>query len=278
MKILLTNDDGYRAPGLQILVDLMRPLGDLTVVAPKYHQSGMSMAISMGMKPIAVKQLSDAPRESWWYVDGTPASCVKYALDEIYRDSPPDICISGINHGANTASAALYSGTLGGAREAALAGVPAVGVSLDDMSFTADFTVVKELFIPVLQQLMGACSKRFGVYYNINFPNLPASAIKGVSICHQGILHWVREFQPYDYGMFRRLGISPTDMGITYMPKAEEGETVYMMAGVVSDDDRNTGNADHRELEKGYVSISAHTIDSTDYQELECLSKIDFKL
>ncbi|MCQ2174580.1 MAG: 5'/3'-nucleotidase SurE [Bacteroidales bacterium] len=276
MKILLTNDDGYRAPGLQILVDLMRPLGDLTVVAPKYHQSGMSMAISMGMKPIAVKQLSDDPHERWWYVDGTPASCVKYALDELFPDGLPDVCISGINHGANTASAALYSGTLGGAREAALASVPALGVSLDDMSFTADFTVVKEMFLPIFRKLMDNYSGRFGVYYNVNFPNLPASGIKGVSICHQGILHWVKEFQPYDHGMFHRLGISPVDMGITNMPRVEDGEKVYMMAGRISDDDRNTGNADHRQLEKGFISISAHNIDSSDYREIEELSKIDF--
>ncbi len=278
MKILVTNDDGYKAPGLQVLVDLLRPLGDLVVVAPKYHQSGMSMAVSMGMKPIAVKQLTDDPRESWWYVDATPSSCVKWALDEIYTDCKPDLLLSGINHGANTASAALYSGTLGAAREAALAGVPAIGVSLDDMSFNADFTPVKELFIPILEKLLENYSTRYGAFYNINFPNLPVGEIKGVKACHQGIQHWLKEFRPYDDGIFRRLGINPLDMGITYMPRREEGESVYMMAGDLVGDEMNTPGADHLELQDGYVSISVHNIDSTDYNELYRLAKIDFGL
>lgn len=278
MKILLTNDDGYRAPGLQVLVDLLRPLGDLTIVAPKYHQSGMSMAVSMGMKPIAVKHISDNPHESWWYVDATPASCVKWAVDEIFTETLPDVLVSGINHGANTASAELYSGTLGAAKEAALAGIPAIGVSLDDMSFNCDFSVVKELFVPLFRKLMDNYCRRFGVFYNVNFPAVPASKIEGVSICHQGIQRWIREFTPYDDSIFRRLGISPLDMGLTYMPKAEEGEKVYMMVGDLIDDPHNFEPADHHELAKNRITISAHSLDSTDYAELERLSKIEFEL
>lgn len=278
MRILLTNDDGYRAPGLQALADLMRPYGELTIVAPKYHQSGMSMAVTMGMKPIAVKHVSERPRESWWYVDASPASCVKWALDEVMADNLPDLVVSGINHGANTASAALYSGTLGGVREAVLAGIPSIGVSLDNMAFNADFSNVKELFDPVFKTLYEHYSDRFGVFYNINFPDIPASEVKGVRICHQGIQHWVKEFLPYDNGIFRRMGVSPLDMGITHMPPVEEGEKIYMMAGEVRDDDRNVEPADHREIAKGYITVSAHNLDSSDYPEIERLSEIDFSL
>lgn len=278
MKILLTNDDGYRAQGLQVLVDLMRPYGDLTIVAPKYHQSGMSMAVSMGLKPIAVKQLTDNPKESWWYVDATPASCVKWALDEIFIDEAPDILISGINHGANTAAAALYSGTLGAAQEAALAGIPAIGVSLDNMSLNADFSPVKELFPQIFEKLRRIYSKKFGTYYNVNFPDLPAAQTKGVRICHQGIVRWEKEFVPFDERIFTRLGLSPLDMGIIGFPKVEPGEKVYYMAGDLTDSKRNIEPADHHQVANGFVTITAHNIDSTDYGEISRLRKLDFEV
>lgn len=276
MNILVTNDDGYRAPGLQVLVDLLRPLGKLTVVAPKYHQSGMSMAVSLGFKPVAIKQISDTPEESWWYVDATPASCVKWALDELYpQDTPPDLVVSGINHGANTASAALYSGTLGACKEAALAGVPAVGVSLDNLSINADFTPVKEGLIDLLKKLKDNYSSRFGAYYNINFPDIPYSQVKGVKLCHQGIEHWEKEFRPYDERMFHMMGINPADLGVTSFPRVEEGEKVYMMAGDLVDDANNVEPSDHHYVTKGYITVTAHNIDTTDYCDLERLSSLN---
>lgn len=276
MKILVTNDDGYKAEGLQSLVRLLRPYGELTVVAPKYHQSGMSMAVTMGLKPIAVKKISSEPGETWYYVDGTPASCVKYGVDEIFKDSLPDLVVSGINHGANCASAVCYSGTLGAAREAALADIPAIGVSLDDMSLKADFSTLEKLFPEIFEKLVKDMSSRFGVYYNINFPALPESEIRGVRVTRQGIVHWVKEFEPYDYDIFDKLGIKPEDMGITSMPEIEEGETVYIMKGMLADDPRNTPDTDHLTLKEGYITIEAHNLDSTDHAENERLKSLGF--
>ena len=107
MKILVTNDDGFEAKGISELVEILRPYGDLTVVAPKKPQSGMSMAVSMGLRPIAVRKLSEKPGERWWYLDGTPASCIKYGIDNIFWPERPDLVVSGINHGSNAATAAL---------------------------------------------------------------------------------------------------------------------------------------------------------------------------
>ncbi|MCQ2178183.1 MAG: 5'/3'-nucleotidase SurE [Bacteroidales bacterium] len=273
MKILITNDDGYAAQGLRELVEMLRPLGELTIVAPKYHQSGMSMAVSMGFRPIAVKHISDDPAESWWYLDGTPASCVKWAIDEIFTESKPDLLISGINHGANTASAALYSGTLGAAREAALAGIPAVGVSLDNMLPRADFSTVRGMFPDLLSKLISLMDGKFGTYYNVNFPDIPGKDIKGIRICHQGVMHWEREFRPYDKGIFARVGVNPEDMGISGFPQVEEGEKVYMMVGDIVDNDNNTEPSDHHMLAQGYITLTAHKIDSTDYEESERLRK-----
>lgn len=275
MRILITNDDGYKAEGLIALVETLRPFGEITVVAPKYHQSGMSMAVSMGLKPIAAKKISEEGSEQWWYVDATPSSCVKYAFDEIYFPHLPDIVVSGINHGANAASAALYSATVGAAEEAALAGVPAIAVSLDNFSRHADFSSVQQLFPEIFRDLTKNMTKKFGTFYNINFPDLPASEIKGTRLCHQGIIHWEKEFRPYDYDVFEKMGITPLDMGILKMPEAEEGEKIYVMAGDQTDDRRNIAPSDHRALAGGYISIVPHNIDFTDYEELSRLRKLD---
>lgn len=267
MRILVTNDDGYKSKGIRALVEMLRPFGEITVIAPKYHQSGTSMAVTMGLKPIAVRQLPDHDGVRWFYVDGTPASCVKFGTDEVFAGGFPDIVVSGINHGANCASAVLYSGTLGAAKEAALAGISAIGVSLDDMSPEADFSCMKEYFPELFKALLDQMDGRFGEYYNINFPALPASSIKGIRTANQGVIHWEKEFEPYDYQIFDRLGISHRDMGITALPELEEGERAYIMKGELVNDPRNGDDADHNLLKHGYITISAHNIDSTDRAE-----------
>lgn len=269
MKILVTNDDGLDFQGIKSLVKILKPFGDLTIVVPKYHQSGMSMAVSMGMKPIAVKKFREEPGEEWWYLDGTPASCVKWGLDEIFVDSKPDVVVSGINHGSNAATAELYSGTLGAAKEAALAGVPAIGVSLDCMSPRADFSAVEQMFPDIFRKIMANISGKFGVFYNVNFPNLPSERILGIRPAHQGILHWVKEFDPYDRNIFSKIGIKPEDLGVFYFPEVQEGEKVYMMVGEMVGDERNDETSDNILLGQGYVTITVQNIDSTDYEELD---------
>ena len=115
MRILLTNDDGYNAKGIKVLAEIMKQFGEVTVIAPKTHQSGMSMAVSLGFKQIAHKDLG----KGWHYVDATPASCVKFGLNTMFLDNYPDVVVSGINHGSNASTASCYSGTLGAAEEAA---------------------------------------------------------------------------------------------------------------------------------------------------------------
>ncbi len=276
MKILITNDDGYDFQGIKSLVKIMRPYGELVIVAPKYHQSGMSMAVSMGLKPIAIKKLKEEPGEQWWYLDGTPASCVKWGLDEVFGpDNYPDLVISGINHGANAGSAVLYSGTLGAAQEGSLAGILSFGVSLDHMGHDADFSAVEEMFPKIFEKLYKNRSGKFGTFYNINFPDLPISEIKGIRPAYQGILHWEKEFRPYDFDIFRKWGVSPERLGINHYPEVEEGETIYMMAGEMVEDVRNDENTtDSLLLKQGYVTVSVHNIDSTDYQETERLCGI----
>lgn len=270
MNILITNDDGYNAAGIQALARIMKRYGHITVVAPKYHQSGMASACSMGLKPIAVKKLSESDGEEWYYVDGTPVTCVKFALDEIFTGKKPDLVMSGINHGANSASAVIYSGTLGAAMEATLAGIPGIGVSLDSLSFEADFSAVEEHLPAILDSIIPNLSGRRGIFYNINFPKIKGSEIKGVRVCRQGINHWIKQFEPYTTELFERFGTTPEKMGV-HFPEVEEGEKVWVLTGYMEDDRNNPEMADHHMVDKGYISIVAHNIDSTDEIEMERL-------
>lgn len=285
MKILITNDDGYQAKGIGVLVEIMKQFGDVTVIAPKKHQSGMSMAVSLGFKPIAYKDFghfnpnpfTGGHEDSavWSYVDATPASCVKFGLNTIFLDNFPDVVVSGINHGSNAATASCYSGTLGAAEEAALNGIPAIGVSLDTIHPDADFSAIKEYFGDIFRSLMEDYPDKYGVYYNVNFPNIPASDIKGVRSSVQGMGRWIKEFKVWDPDTYKKYGITPELLGQKSTPEVEEGEELYMMVGEFMDDERNGIRADHKLMENGYVSITAHNVDCTDYQEHDRLIRLD---
>ncbi len=277
MRILITNDDGYQAKGIKTLAGIMKKFGDVTVIAPKKHQSGMSMAVSLGFKQIAYRNLGDG----WHYVDATPASCVKFGLNIMFPDNFPDVVVSGINHGSNAATASCYSGTLGAAEEAALNGIPAIGVSLDTLHPDADFSAIERYFGDIFLKLMTDLPSKKGIYYNVNFPDIPASEINGIRTGYQGMGRWIREFKEWDPDTYRKYGITPEMLGQSSAPAVEDGEEMYMMVGEFLDDPANTEKADHRLMAEGYISVVAHNVDCTDYEEVGRLSEngleIDFK-
>ena len=266
MRILITNDDGYQAKGIKVLAEIMKKYGEVTVIAPKTHQSGMSMAVSLGFKQIAHKDLGNG----WHYVDATPASCVKFGLNTMFLNNFPDVVVSGINHGSNASNASCYSGTLGAAEEAALNGIPAIGVSLDSLHPDADFSGVEKYFGEIFEKLMANLpTEKYGIYYNVNFPDIPADQIKGFKVGYQGKGRWIREFKEWDVKHYAKYGLTPEMLGQSSNPVLEEGEDLYMMVGDFEDDPRNTAEADHRLVQNGYVSIVAHNVDCTDYEETE---------
>lgn len=270
MRILITNDDGYEAKGIKVLAEIMSRFGEVTVISPKKHQSGMSMAVSLGFKQIAHKDMGNG----WHYVDATPASCVKFGLNTMFLDHFPDVVVSGINHGSNAATASCYSGTLGAAMEGALNDIPAIGVSLDTLDPDADFSGVEKYFGEIFEKLMKNWPERHGIYYNVNFPDIPADEIKGIRVGVQGMGRWIREFKEWDLNHYAKYGITPEMLGQTSTPVTEEGEDLYMMVGEFTDDPRNPENADHRLVADGYISIVAHNIDCTDYKEAERMQGI----
>src|SRR5262245_39802213 len=150
--ILITNDDGITAPGIHNLVEAVKDLGKVIVVAPDKPQSGMGHAITIGqplrLHPVQIFEGIDA-----WQCSGTPVDCVKLAVDKILHKKP-DLCLSGINHGANHSINVIYSGTMSAAVEAAIESIPSVGFSLLDYSIEADFTAAKKYARLIVQQML----------------------------------------------------------------------------------------------------------------------------
>ena len=274
MKILVTNDDGYNAKGIRTLVKILRPYGDITVVAPKHHQSGMSMAVNLGQSPIPVKKISEVPGERWWYLGGTPSSCVKYGIDNIFYPEKPDVVVSGINHGGNFGTAYLYSGTIGAAMEGAINGIPAIAVSLDDFRPEADFSAVEAMLPGILEKLLPVFNKRFGSFYNINFPALPESEIKGIRVSRMGIAHWEREYLPYNSEFLASRKHTPSQDDVNYVASKQPDEDLVVMAGDFVGDPDNPQDADHLLLRQGYITITPHNLNNTDTAEIERLCGI----
>lgn len=268
MRILISNDDGYKAQGIHVLARIMAQFGEVTVVAPKFHQSATSTAVSLGVKQLAYKDLPEEGPGRWSYLDATPASCVKFGLEYKYERRNPDLVVCGINHGYNTSTAANYSATLGAAEEAAINGLPAIGVSIADDASQCDFSAV-EAFLPgILQKLLDHWPEGvWGLYYNVNFPKLPLEKIKGVQWARQGLGHWVREFEPWDED---RLG-NLTDSFLWQHRRVnlEEGEKAFFMRGEFVNDDENPATADHLLVKDGWVTVVPCTADLTQHAVYE---------
>lgn len=275
MRILITNDDGYESKGIEALAHVARQFGQILVVAPKTAQSGMSMAVSMGYRPIAARKLCSLPGEEWWYLDGTPSSCVKFGLDNVMYPEKPDLVLSGINHGSNAATAALYSGTVGAAMEAALNGIPAIAVSLDSFRTDADFSAIEQLLPGILTKLLDNFCPRYGSIYNINFPDLPASEIAGIRATTMGRAHWEHEYLPYGPEFLYERGHIPSKADVEYVENKHPDEELVVMAGdFVDDEGSDNRNADHIMMDKGYIVVTPLNLDHTDTDELNRLCGI----
>jgi len=189
--ILITNDDGVSAPGLLNLVDAVKDLGKVIVVAPDKPQSGMGHAITIG-QPLRLHKLSSMGDIETWSCTGTPVDCVKLAVDKILHRKP-DLCLSGINHGANHSINVIYSGTMSAAVEAAIESIPSVGFSLLDYSIEADFTGAMKYARIIVQKLLKQKLDKHMVL-NVNFPSIPEDHIKGIKVCRQAYAKYEEDF------------------------------------------------------------------------------------
>jgi len=190
--ILVCNDDGYKAPGIRELSRVAAKFGDVVVVAPVSGQSGMSHAVTLN-HPIRLKAVSTNGEIPTYAVTGTPADCVKIALNQIL-DRRPDFVLSGINHGSNASVSLFYSGTVAAAIEACMNGIPSAAFSVDDHSHEADLRVAVEYAEVVIRRMVEE-GLPTGTCLNVNFPKITPEQCKGLRVCRQTMGVWKEEFE-----------------------------------------------------------------------------------
>jgi 5'-nucleotidase len=195
-RILVTNDDGIRAPGILALARAMTALGEVTVVAPADNQSGKGHSLTL-LEPIFVDKVALEGISTAYAATATPASCVKLALGALMSDKP-NLVVSGINRGQNLGRVSYVSGTVGAAREAALQGIPAIAVSLKlaegatDVSYAAAAAASRQI-----AELLKTANLPPGVFLNVNVPPGPPEAIKGLRLAMQSQLMGVERFMEH---------------------------------------------------------------------------------
>ncbi len=247
--ILITNDDGITAPGIKSLVNAVRGLGDIVVVAPDKPQSGMGHAITIGV-PLRLNKVEGMFEgvESW-QTTGTPVDCVKLAVDKILHRKP-DICLSGINHGANHSINVIYSGTMSAAMEASIESIPSIGFSLLDYRFEADFSAAEFYVHKIVKSLLERkMHKHF--LLNINIPAVPLELMNGIKVCKQA-------YAKYDEDFDERLD--------------PHGKKYYWLTGEFKNFDKGE-DTDVWALEHNFVSVVPVQFDLTNYKLKEILEK-----
>ncbi len=193
--ILITNDDGITAPGIRNLVDAVKDLGKIVVVAPDKPQSGMGHAITIG-HPLRSHAVQAFDGIEAYQCTGTPVDCVKLAVDKILHRKP-DICLSGINHGANHSINVIYSGTMSAAVEAAIESIPSIGFSLLDYSIEADFSAAKIYARNIVNKMLNTKLDKHTIL-NVNFPAVETKLIRGVKLCRQAYAKYEEDFLERD--------------------------------------------------------------------------------
>ncbi len=187
LRILVSNDDGIFAPGIYALAQSLGELGEVIVVAPDRQQSAVGHAITMH-SPVRMYPFHVNGTMFGYAVDGTPADAVKFAIRNVMKDTPPDILVSGINHGSNTAVNVIYSGTVSAATEGAILGVPSIAISLTTYD-KPDFRYAAK-FARKLTKMVAENGLPPGTVLNVNVPSVPEEEIQGVVITRQGRSNW----------------------------------------------------------------------------------------
>ncbi|MDR0348009.1 MAG: 5'/3'-nucleotidase SurE [Tannerella sp.] len=245
--IFITNDDGVYAEGINALVKGLKDSGRLVVVAPDGPRSGMSSAITSDV-PVSVSLLQDTADLMVYSCTGTPADCVKLAINEILG-CKPDLLVSGINHGGNQAICVHYSGTMGAVIEGCIFDVPSIGISLADYTKGASFSESVRLGRKVCAQVLEQ-GLPHGTYLNLNIPNV--SRVQGIAVCRQADGQWINEYT---------------------QAKDADGKTVYWLGGEFKSRLPIYPDSDEQCLNEGFASLVPGLIDVTDYDFMETLKK-----
>jgi 5'-nucleotidase len=246
--ILITNDDGITAPGIRNLVEAVKDLGKIVIVAPDKPQSGMGHAITIGTY-LRMSKVDSFDGIEAWQTTGTPVDCVKLAVDKILHRKP-DLCLSGINHGANHSINVIYSGTMSAAMEAAIESIPSIGFSLLDYKIDADFTAARDVVRTIVKDVL-KMKKDKHFLLNVNIPAVPKELIKGIKVCKQA-------YAKYEEDFVER--------------KDPQGKPYFWLTGKFVNYDKGL-DTDVVALEKNYVSVVPVQFDLTNYELKKQLEK-----
>ena len=248
--ILVTNDDGIHSKGIKELVAVAKTFGRVVVLAPDKPQSGMGHAITIS-NPLRINKYEEFEHIEAYECSGTPVDCVKLAIFEVMKRKP-DLLLSGINHGENSSTNVLYSGTMSAAIEGAMEGIPSIGFSLADFDSDADFSAVKEVAVKIIGRVIEE-GLPDNTCLNVNVPKIPFNEIKGIQVCTQAHAYWDDKFE------------SRLD---------QFGRPYYWLTGEFSDVDRRL-ETDLHALKNGYVSVVPTHFDLTNYAVLQKLKYLE---
>jgi len=252
--ILITNDDGITSPGIKALVEVMKELGDVAIVAPDKPQSGMGHAITIN-STLRINKSAIYDVEHEYSCSGTPVDCVKIAVNKILHRKP-DLCVSGINHGSNVSISVIYSGTMSAAVEGAIESIPSIGFSLCDWRIDADFSasklIVRSIAENVLKNKMpeGSC-------LNVNIPPLHIDEIKGIKVCRQAKANWIEELDER---------------------KDPSGNSYYWLTGRFQNFEEGNTETDSWALDNGYVSVVPVQFDMTAHKSIPLIEQWKFAI
>lgn len=250
--ILLSNDDGVNAKGLHELVRMLRPIGNLFVIAPDRARSGASCCLTAQV-PIHASLVKSEDDLMVYSCSGTPADCVKLAMDQLLQRMP-DLVVGGINHGSNASINAHYSGTIGVVKEGVLHGIPSIAFSLCNHATDADFTPLEPYVVRIVEAVLEQ-SLPYGSYLNVNFPDAPEYA--GIRFCRMAYSRWQDEYVPCE---------------------RPHGERYYWLGGECINDEPEEEDTDSWALERDYVAITPLKIDDTDYDLKASLENWDLQV
>jgi 5'-nucleotidase len=246
--ILISNDDGYHAPGIKKLVEIVRPIGDVLVCAPESARSGFSCAFSATI-PLRLKPRHNMGDQEVWSCNGTPADCVKMAYSELCHGRKPDLVLGGINHGDNSTVNSHYSGTMGVAFEGCMKYIPSIAFSSCYYEEDANLEPLRPYVERIVKKVL-ADGLPIGTCLNVNFP--ARQTFEGVRACRMTMGRWVNEVVKQHH---------------------PRGYDYYWMVGHLHNDEPDAEDTDQWALAHGYVAITPTTIDVTDYKYLEEVKK-----
>lgn len=244
--IFVTNDDGISAKGILTLYEAVKGFGEVVIVAPDSPQSGMGHAITIH-DPLRLHHTELFPGETAFSCSGTPVDCVKLGIYEVMKRKP-DLLVSGINHGANTATNVLYSGTMSAAVEGAMEGIPSIGFSLGDFDADADFSDAEKVVKTIVQQVLENGLEK-GVCLNVNVPDPNKGSVQGIKVCRQAHAYWADRFDSRE---------------------DQFGKPYYWLTGDFVDADVDT-DTDLHWIAKGYATVVPTQFDMTSYSAIKDL-------